>query len=86
LLHLIWLGLRSSLLDVDLGGNAALSKGVMAATYMLHKAEVFERAAQVIEPDGCIGCPAQNAPKYLVRGHDNILAIDSNISAKCRTL
>jgi hypothetical protein len=66
LLNLIRLGLRTRSLEVDLGGDTVFAKDVMAALNTLLKAQALQQAAQILEPDGCIGCPAQNSSKDLV--------------------
>jgi chemotaxis methyl-accepting protein methylase len=53
-------------LEVDLGGDTVFAKDVMAALNTLLKAQALQQAAQILEPDGCIGCPAQNSSKDLV--------------------
>ena len=48
----------------------------MASPDTLLKPQALEQMTQVFEPDGCIGCAAQNPPKDLVRCHAIILPID----------
>jgi hypothetical protein len=83
LFDLIGLGLRTIALKIDFRRNAIFAKQVMAAAHALLETQNFKQPAQVIEPDGCIGGPAQDSLKDLVYRHFDILPMHLKSPRSC---
>ncbi len=47
----------------------------MATTYTFFETQIFQEAAEIVKPDGCIRGTAQDSPKRLVRSHSRLLPI-----------